>query len=394
MEHILNLEQVKKYYGGNSGNITKAVDGISMYVDKGEFVAIMGASGSGKTTLLNCISTIDTVTSGHITVNNQDITKIKDKDFADFRRENLGFIFQDFNLLDTLTIGENISLSLVINKQNPTDIEKRVHAIADKLGIRDILSKFPYEVSGGQKQRCACARALINEAKESESLSEEEFEKKYGSEFEVCKTLGEHGWVVSGHSNPRYIKNWYKALIEGEPDKIACFFEEDDDRVIKNIMDTLERKYNDPVNRNYYSRGIKAFQDNDYMTCAMYLVGLLEARVNALVQFPPRTKYREKFSDKGFVDVKQEQFAESSSFFTKRYYFLDVYPSLIAFLNRLFVDGKYTFENGVEPPYINRNWLLHGKCCREIERFECIQLLNALETIENVLGNENEIESQ
>ena len=115
MEHILNLEQVKKYYGGNSGNITKAVDGISMYVDKGEFVAIMGASGSGKTTLLNCISTIDTVTSGHITVNNQDITKIKDKDFADFRRENLGFIFQDFNLLDTLTIGENISLSLVIN---------------------------------------------------------------------------------------------------------------------------------------------------------------------------------------------------------------------------------------------------------------------------------------
>ena len=93
MEHILNLEQVKKYYGGNSGNITKAVDGISMYVDKGEFVAIMGASGSGKTTLLNCISTIDTVTSGHITVNNQDITKIKDKDFADFRRENLGFIF-------------------------------------------------------------------------------------------------------------------------------------------------------------------------------------------------------------------------------------------------------------------------------------------------------------
>ena len=142
MEHILNLEQVKKYYGGNSGNITKAVDGISMYVDKGEFVAIMGASGSGKTTLLNCISTIDTVTSGHITVNNQDI-----------------------NLLDTLTIEENISLSLVINKQNPADIDKRVHAIADKLGIRDILSKFPYEVSGGQKQRCACARALINEPK-------------------------------------------------------------------------------------------------------------------------------------------------------------------------------------------------------------------------------------
>ena len=237
-------------------------------------------------------------------------------------------------------------------------------------------------------------KEFILEAKESESLSEEEFEKKYGEEFEVCKTLGEHGWVVSGHSNPRYIKNWYKALIEGEPEKILYFFEEDEDRVIKSITTNLERKYADPVNRNYYLRGIKAFQDNDYMTSAMYLVGLLETRVNTLVQFPPRTKYREKFSDKGFIDVKQEQFAESTSFFTKRYYFLDVYPSLIAFLNRLFVDGEYTFEKGVEPPYINRNWLLHGKCCRDIDRFECIQLLNALETIENVLGNKKEIKER
>ncbi|HIR89066.1 MAG TPA: ABC transporter ATP-binding protein [Candidatus Fimimorpha faecalis] len=165
MEHILNLEQVKKYYGGSTGNITKAVDGISMYIDKGEFAAIMGASGSGKTTLLNCISTIDTVTSGHIFVNNQDITEMKEQDFADFRRENLGFIFQDFNLLDTLTIEENISLSLIINKKNPEMIKKKVQDISDKLGISDILSKFPYEVSGGQKQRCACARALINEPK-------------------------------------------------------------------------------------------------------------------------------------------------------------------------------------------------------------------------------------
>ena len=94
----------------------------------------------------------------------------------------------------------------------------------------------------------------------------------------------------------------------------------------------MERKYNDPVNRNYYSRGIKAFQDNDYMTSAMYLVGLLEARVNALVQFPPRTKYKEKFSEKGFVDVKQKKFEESNSFFAKRFYFGDIYPSLIAFL--------------------------------------------------------------
>lgn len=165
MEHILTLEQVKKYYGGTAGNITRAVNGISMYVDKGEFAAIMGASGSGKTTLLNCISAIDTVTSGHIFVNGQDITKISEKDLADFRRENLGFIFQDFNLLDTLTIEENISLSLIINKKNPELIKEKVRAISDRLGITDILSKFPYEVSGGQKQRCACARALIGDPK-------------------------------------------------------------------------------------------------------------------------------------------------------------------------------------------------------------------------------------
>lgn len=165
MEHILTLEQVKKYYGGTAGNITRAVNGISMYVDKGEFAAIMGASGSGKTTLLNCISAIDTVTSGHIFVNGQDITKISEKDLADFRRENLGFIFQDFNLLDTLTIEENISLSLIINKKNPELIKEKVRAISDRLGITDILSKFPYEVSGGQNQRCACARALIGDPK-------------------------------------------------------------------------------------------------------------------------------------------------------------------------------------------------------------------------------------
>ena len=165
MEHILNLEQVKKYYGGSTGNITKAVDGISMYIDKGEFAAIMGASGSGKTTLLNCISTIDEVTSGHIYVGNEDITELKEKELATFRRENLGFIFQDFNLLNTLTISENISLALIINKEDVNKVDNKVTDIAKKLGISDILNKYPYEVSGGQKQRCACARALINKPK-------------------------------------------------------------------------------------------------------------------------------------------------------------------------------------------------------------------------------------
>ena len=161
---VLKLDNVKKYYGVNT-NITKAVDGVSFDINESEFVAIMGASGSGKTTLLNCISTIDKVTSGNIFVGDENITKIKEEQLADFRKNNLGFIFQDFNLLDTLTIEENIALSLIINNENENNIDKKVKEIAIKLGIEDILKKFPYEVSGGQKQRCACARALINKPK-------------------------------------------------------------------------------------------------------------------------------------------------------------------------------------------------------------------------------------
>ena len=161
---VLKIENLKKYYGVNT-NITKAVNGISFEMDEGEFVAMMGASGSGKTTLLNCIATIDVPTGGFITIGDKEITNIKEDELADFRKDNLGFIFQDFNLLDTMTIEENIALSLIINKADSMHIDERVEAMAAKLGISDILKKFPYEVSGGQKQRCACARALINNPK-------------------------------------------------------------------------------------------------------------------------------------------------------------------------------------------------------------------------------------
>lgn len=157
---ILRVSNIEKYYGKN-GNITKAINNISFTVNKGEFVGIMGASGSGKTTLLNCISTIDKASSGHIYINNNDITKLSSKKIAKFRREELGFIFQDFNLLDTLTAYENISLALTICKINYGEINKRITNIADKLNIKDILNKYPYEMSGGQKQRVAAARAII-----------------------------------------------------------------------------------------------------------------------------------------------------------------------------------------------------------------------------------------
>ncbi len=164
LKKILKVEQIQKYYG-NQANITKAIDDISFDVEEGEFIGIMGASGSGKTTLLNCISTIDTVSSGHIYLENQDITEIKEKDIAKFRRENLGFIFQDFNLLDTLTIEENIALILTINKMPEQEIDKRILEIASGLGIEKILQKYPYQVSGGQKQRCAACRAIVNQPK-------------------------------------------------------------------------------------------------------------------------------------------------------------------------------------------------------------------------------------
>lgn len=158
---ILKIDHIQKFYG-NEGNITKAINDISFDVEKGEFLGIMGASGSGKTTLLNCISTIDTVSSGHIYLDGKDITELNSKSVAKFRRENLGFIFQDFNLLDTLTISENIALALSINKVPSKEINPLILDIAKKLNIVEILDKYPYQVSGGQKQRCACARALIN----------------------------------------------------------------------------------------------------------------------------------------------------------------------------------------------------------------------------------------
>ena len=164
MEKVLEVKNIEKYYG-NKSNLTKAIDNISFNVEKGEFVGIMGASGSGKTTLLNCISTIDRVTAGKIIINNQDITKLKGNQLNKFRREELGFIFQDFNLLNTLTAFENIALALTIQRVKPKLIEERVNEVAKKLNIVDILNKYPYQISGGQKQRVASARAIITNPK-------------------------------------------------------------------------------------------------------------------------------------------------------------------------------------------------------------------------------------
>lgn len=160
MKNILSVENIEKYYG-SKGNITKAIDKISFKVNEGEFVGIMGPSGSGKTTLLNCISTIDNVTTGNIFINEEDITRLKNKKLDSFRQSELGFIFQDFNLLDTLTSYENIALALTIKGEKSSEIHEKIIEVAKYLDIEPILNKYPYEISGGQKQRVASARAIV-----------------------------------------------------------------------------------------------------------------------------------------------------------------------------------------------------------------------------------------
>ena len=160
MEPILKLEHIQKYYG-NGGNVTKAIQDISFSVAEGEFLGIMGASGSGKTTLLNCISTIDRPTSGVITVEGTGVTALRGKALSRFRRERLGFIFQDCNLLDTLTGFENIALALTILGAPAGEVEQRVRASAALLGLEKVLDKYPYQMSGGEQQRVAAARAIV-----------------------------------------------------------------------------------------------------------------------------------------------------------------------------------------------------------------------------------------
>ena len=164
MSEILKIDKIEKYYG-NKSSLTKAIDNLSFNVEEGEFVAIMGASGSGKTTLLNCISTIDKVTSGHIYVAGNDITKLRGNNLNKFRREELGFIFQDFNLLDTLTAYENIALALSIQNIKEKEISDRIKRVSEELDINSVLGKYPYQMSGGQKQRVASARAIITNPK-------------------------------------------------------------------------------------------------------------------------------------------------------------------------------------------------------------------------------------
>ena len=159
---LLEVNNIRKVYTTRlSTQSTEALKNVNFAVDKGEYVAIMGESGSGKTTLLNILATFDKATSGSVLLNNLDLSKLKDKDLADFRRDNLGFVFQDFNLLDNFSIKDNILLPLVLANKKYKVMEERLDKVTKPLGIDKLINKYPYEISGGQRQRVAVARAII-----------------------------------------------------------------------------------------------------------------------------------------------------------------------------------------------------------------------------------------
>lgn len=161
---LLEAKGIRKIYKTRFGGaVVEALKNVNFSVEKGEYVAIMGESGSGKTTLLNIIAALDKSTEGTVTLDGMKLNSVKDSEIARFRRENLGFVFQDFNLLDTFTLEDNIYLPLVLSGMKPSEMQRRLDALASPLGISELLKMYPYEVSGGQKQRAAVARALITD---------------------------------------------------------------------------------------------------------------------------------------------------------------------------------------------------------------------------------------
>lgn len=218
MSHILEVERVAKRYGGRGkggANSTTALSDVSFFVDEGEFVGIMGPSGSGKSTLLNCISTIDAPTGGVIRVAGRDVTALSGRDLARFRRDELGFVFQDSNLLDTLTVRENIALALTIQKAPAHEIPIRVMEMARRLGIDAILDKYPYQISGGQKQRAAAARAVIT--RPSLVLADEPTgaldSKSAAALLETFSTLNRMGSTIVMVTHDAFTASWCSRII-------------------------------------------------------------------------------------------------------------------------------------------------------------------------------------
>lgn len=238
-------------------------------------------------------------------------------------------------------------------------------------------------------------REYVKVVRETEGITEEEFEQKFSREIERSRKLGRNGWIPSEHGKPKHIAEWSEYILDS-PEKIMEFFEKDDEKVIKKIKNILSRVYIQKPYITYYQNGIKAFDNKEYMTAALYLTILFEIRISNLVEFPKknaknqRLRYQDKYSSYGYSIQKNKDYENATGFIEKRFYILNFYPALEEYTNRLFCFGNLPLdmeqESEPEPDYLDRTWLLHGRCCRETTRVDCVQLLNALDVCEFIFS--------
>lgn len=238
-------------------------------------------------------------------------------------------------------------------------------------------------------------REYVKVVRETEGITEEEFEQKFSKEIERSRKLGRNGWIPSEHGKPKHIGEWSEYILDS-PEKIMEFFEKDDEKVIKKIKNILSRVYIQKPYITYYQNGIKAFDNKEYMTAALYLTILFEIRISNLVEFPKknaknqRLRYQDKYSSYGYSIQKNKDYENATGFIEKRFYILNFYPALEEYTNRLFCFGNLPLdmeqESEPEPDYLDRTWLLHGRCCRETTRVDCVQLLNALDVCEFIFS--------
>ena len=262
-------------------------------------------------------------------------------------------------------------------------VGERLNYIKNEINSMPGLLVFAKMIEEYQKEAC-----------ESESLSEHEFEEKYGEKRKRSEQLGRNGWVISPYASLSDIEEW-ENLLDGRENEIVYYFEECDVPLLDEIIKVLKGAYIGGEQR-YFELGLSAFESSQYMTAAMYFFALLDYRIGCLVEFPKNvSKNREKYSKRGFVNQKEKDYVKlngHSALMSKKLFFIEMYPSLIEYLNRAFCDGEYCFKKKNEPPYLNRNWLMHGRMKRDVERYECIQILNAISVIEFMFGEENENE--
>ena len=238
-------------------------------------------------------------------------------------------------------------------------------------------------------------REYVKVVRETEGITEEEFEQKFSKEIERSRKLGRNGWIPSEHGKPKHIAEWSEYILDS-PEKIMEFFEKDDEKVIKKIKNILSRVYIQKPYITYYQNGMKAFDNKEYMTAALYLTILFEIRISNLVEFPKknaknqRLRYQDKYSSYGYSIQKNKDYENATGFIEKRFYILNFYPALEEYTNRLFCFGNLPLdmeqESEPEPDYLDRTWLLHGRCCRETTRVDCVQLLNALDVCEFIFS--------